>query len=76
MAVPWLACWARSKLAGSAAGTGGEKSLYPADASLNRRVELHSHRLRRTAAVESCRCSFEEAVAAVGRATGQHVPKR
>jgi hypothetical protein len=54
----------------------GEKNLYPADAVLNLPTELYSHGLRRMAAVESTRGSFDEAVAAVERATGQHVPKR
>jgi hypothetical protein len=54
----------------------GERNLYPADAVLNLPTELYSHGLRRMAAVESSRGSFDEAVAAVERATGQHVPKR
>ena len=54
----------------------GEANLYPADADLNLPVEIHSHGLRRMAAVESSRGSFDEAVAAMERATGQHVPKR
>lgn len=54
----------------------GEKNLYPADAVLNLPTELYSHGLRRMAAVESSRGSFDEAVVAIERATGQHVPKR
>jgi hypothetical protein len=54
----------------------GEKNLYPADACLNLPTELYSHGLRRMAAVESSRGSFDEAVAAIEGAAGQHVPKR
>jgi hypothetical protein len=54
----------------------GEENLYPADAALNLPEELYSHGLRRRAAEESSRGSFDEAVAAIERGTGQHVPKR
>jgi len=54
----------------------GEKNLYPADACLNLPTELYSHGLRRMAAVEPSRGSFDEAVAAIEGAAGQHVPKR
>jgi hypothetical protein len=54
----------------------GEENLYPADATLNLPEELYSHGLRRRAAEESSRGSFDEAVAAIERGTGQHVPKR
>jgi hypothetical protein len=54
----------------------GEANLYPADAALNLPVELYSHGLRRDAAVEASRGSFDDAVDAVERSTGQHVPKR
>ena len=54
----------------------GEKNLYPADAVLNLPEEVYSHGLRRMAAVEPSRGSFDEAVGAVERASGQHVPKR
>ena len=54
----------------------GHPNLYPADAVLNLPAERHSHGLRRLAAVEASRGSFEEASAAVERATGQHVAKR
>jgi hypothetical protein len=54
----------------------GHPNLYPADAVLNLPVEHHSHGLRRTAAVEASRGSFEEASDAIYRATGQHVAKR
>jgi hypothetical protein len=48
----------------------GAANLYPADAALNLPEEKHSHGLRRLAAVESARGSFESAAAAVTRATG------
>lgn len=54
----------------------GEANLHPADAALNLPAERHSHGLRRLAAVESSRGSFEEAVAAIARATGSRVGKR
>ena len=54
----------------------GHPNLHPADGLLNLPVERHSHGLRRFAALEACRGSFEEAAAAIERATGQHVGKR
>jgi hypothetical protein len=54
----------------------GHANLYPADARLNLPGERHSHGLRRLAAVESSRGSFQEAAQAIGRATGQAVGKR
>ena len=54
----------------------GHPNLYPADALLNLPHERHSHGLRRLAAVEASRGSFEEAAAAIERATGQQVGKR
>jgi hypothetical protein len=52
------------------------QNLYLADAVLNLPVERHSHGLRRMAAVEASRGSFEEARDAISRATGQEVAKR
>jgi hypothetical protein len=54
----------------------GHPNLYPADAALNLPAERHSHGLRRLAAAEASRGSFEEAAAALDRATGQHLGKR
>jgi hypothetical protein len=54
----------------------GEENLYPADGALNLPGEVYSHGLRRLAAEEPSRGSFDEAVAAIERGTGQHVPKR
>jgi len=54
----------------------GHPNLYPADGVLNLPTERHSHGLRRLAATESSRGSFEEATAAIGRSTGQRVGKR
>jgi hypothetical protein len=45
----------------------GARNLYPADARLNLPAEKYSHGLRRLAAVESVRGSFEQAAEAVGR---------
>ena len=54
----------------------GSANLHPADAALNLPDQLHSHGLRRLAAVEATRGSFEEASQAVWRATGVAVAKR
>lgn len=54
----------------------GHPNLYPAHGVLNLPVRRHSHGLRRLAAVEASRGSFEEASGAVERATGVHVAKR
>src|SRR4029453_10207026 len=54
----------------------GHANLHPADAALNLPKEIHSHGLRRLAAVESPRGSFAEAAAAVERATGQRLGNR
>ncbi len=54
----------------------GRANLYPADAALNLPAERHSHGLRRLAATEASRGSFQEAAAALERATGQHLAKR
>ena len=51
-------------------------NLHPADAALNLPEDLHSHGLREMAAVESARGSFEEAKAAIDRASGTSVAKR
>jgi hypothetical protein len=51
-------------------------NLHPADGVLNLPTEKHSHGLRRLAAIESARGSFETAVEAVQRATGQRLGKR
>jgi len=54
----------------------GAANLHPADALLNLPSERHSHGLRRLAAVEASRGSFDDAVAAIERATGQRLGKR
>ena len=54
----------------------GTANLHPADASLNLPAERHSHGLRRLAAIESTRGSFDGAVEAINRDTGVPVPKR
>jgi len=54
----------------------GRGNLNPADATLNLPAERHSHGLRRLAAVESSRGSFDDASEAMDRATGQQVGKR
>jgi hypothetical protein len=54
----------------------GAANLHPADAALNLPEERHSHGLRRLAAVESTRGSYEGAAEAIERATGVAVAKR
>lgn len=54
----------------------GAANLHPADAVLNLPTEKHSHGLRQLAAIESSRGSFEGAVDAIERASGQHLGKR
>ncbi|MHB1783044.1 MAG: hypothetical protein ACYCTE_10215 [Acidimicrobiales bacterium] len=54
----------------------GAPNLYPADAALNLPAELHSHGLRRLAAIESTRGSFDDAAAAIERSTGVAVARR
>ncbi|MHB2023877.1 MAG: ISKra4 family transposase [Mycobacteriales bacterium] len=51
-------------------------NLHPADAGLNLPEEIHSHGLRRVAATEAARGSFDEAVAAIERTTAAQVGKR
>ena len=54
----------------------GPSNLHPAAGVLNLPVELHSHGLRRLAAIESTRGSFDDASAAIERSTGVAVAKR
>ena len=54
----------------------GAANLHPADAQLNLPEGRHSHGLRRLAAIESARGSFEDAAEAIARASGQQVGKR
>ncbi len=54
----------------------GHANLAPADATLNLPAEKHSHGLRRLAAIEASRGSFDDTVAAIERACGQQVGKR
>jgi hypothetical protein len=53
----------------------GAGNLYPADAALNLPAGLHSDGLAKMAVIESVRGSFDEAAAAIGRATGMAVGK-
>ena len=54
----------------------GQANLHPLDAVLNLPAEKHSHGLRRLAAIESSRGSFDGTVDAIARASGQRVGKR
>jgi hypothetical protein len=57
-------------------GARGESDLHPADAALNLPKERASHGLRKVAAEEACKGSFEEAVKAIATHTGGRVAKR
>lgn len=57
-------------------GGEGQASLHPLDAELNLPRERYSHELRRRAAEEAAKGSFDEAVESLGRQTGTKVPKR
>jgi hypothetical protein len=54
----------------------GHANLCPADGLLNLPTERHSHGIRRLAAVEATRGSFDEAARAIGRQTGTAIGKR
>jgi hypothetical protein len=54
----------------------GVDSRFPGDAVLNLPTGLHSHGLRRVAAVEAARGSFDQAMAAIERSCGVAVGKR
>ncbi len=57
-------------------GAEGSKSLHPLDAELNLPPESYSHELRRRAAEEAAKVSFDESVESLARHTGTRVPKR
>lgn len=54
----------------------GHSNLHPLDSELSLPVEKHSYGLRRLAALESARDSFDAATKAIGRITGQPLGKR
>ena len=54
----------------------GSPSVHPLDAALNLPGERQSHGLRKLAAIESARGSFDDAAAAITRATGVKIGKR
>jgi len=54
----------------------GAENLYPADALLNLPAERHSHGLRRLAAIEASRGSYDDTVEAITRTSGQRLGKR
>ncbi len=49
----------------------GAENLYPADAALNLPEEKHSHGLRKLAAIEAARSSFDKADGAIRHAAGR-----
>lgn len=54
----------------------GEESLHPVDAALNLPQERYSLEVRRRAALEASKSSFDETVETLERYAGAHVPKR
>jgi hypothetical protein len=54
----------------------GQPNLHPADGALNLPAEHQSHGIRRLAAAEAARGSFDDATAAIRAATGTKVGKR
>ena len=54
----------------------GSENLYPVDARLNLPPARYSHGIRRLAALEAPRSSFEDAQAAIVRQTGQQIGTR
>jgi len=57
-------------------GAEGEASLRPLDGKLNLPVELYSHELRRQAAEEASKNSFDETVETLEHSTGTKIAKR
>lgn len=57
-------------------GAEGEPSLHPLDGHLNLPEELYSHELRRRAAEEASKSSFDETVETLAKYTGTRIPKR
>ena len=57
-------------------GAEGQESLHPLDAALNLPEERYSLEVRRRAALEASKSSFDETVETLARYTGAHVPKR
>ena len=57
-------------------GADGVDSLHPLDAELNLPQELYSFALRRRAAEEAAKVSFDETLASLAQHTGTAVPKR
>ncbi len=57
-------------------GDRGKETLFPLDASLNLPKDRYSLGVRRRAAEEAAKGSFDEAVAALVKYTGAKVPKR
>ena len=54
----------------------GQSNLHPADAALNLPQERHSHGVRRLAATEAARGSFDDATGAIRSTSGAQVGKR
>jgi len=54
----------------------GSENLYPVDAQLNLPPPRHSHGIRRLAALEAPRSSFEDAQAAIVRQAAQQIGTR
>ncbi len=57
-------------------GAEGKASLHPLDGQLNLPDEVYSHQLRRRAAEEASKSSFDETVETIQQYTGAAIPKR
>jgi len=57
-------------------GSAGVESLHPLDAQLNLPEERYSHELRRRAAEEAAKTSYDEVVESLSRNTGAQIAKR
>ena len=57
-------------------GAEGKSSLHPLDSQLNLPDEVYSHQLRRRAAEEASKSSFDETVETIQQYTGAAIPKR
>ena len=66
----------RVKLERMGYGCRGSKSLHPLDGELNLPAELYSHELRRRAAEEAAKSSFDETLETLKRYTGARIAKR
>src|ERR1019366_6217736 len=72
----WRPCSVRLRSAGSPTANAAARTCIRLTPGSTSPTEKQSHGLRKLAAVEGSRGSFDEAVQAIARATGQKVGKR